>query len=401
MKNLYRSGLLLVGLLMLVTAPLSAGAQYTQAPTCVIHAEKSSYRYEDSIILYWSSQNATYGTFQQDTSGKDTLWLPGDKLAVAGSQTIKANVTGNPVVTLLIYGAGGSGSCSTTFLIEDTASTPVISISAYPHAIGIGQNSTLSWNATNAQRCVLSYDFSQESVSLVGSKVVSPLQTTMYTLWCANDPGTGKDGPSATQSATVYVSAKSPSCSITTDKTSYKLGEKIVLTWKGDNATYASFVQDASGKDTLWLPGDKLKAEDSYAATASVTGNPKITLSVYNAIGSATCSVTAFIFSEKPSASSNANVSAPATAQTTKTSCVSLLKNLRYRSRDVQTSGEVSSLQAYLQVRGYLDSEPTGFFGSLTLEAVKKFQSANLGADNATGFVGALTRAKIKALSCL
>jgi peptidoglycan hydrolase-like protein with peptidoglycan-binding domain len=83
----------------------------------------------------------------------------------------------------------------------------------------------------------------------------------------------------------------------------------------------------------------------------------------------------------------------------TTSTCVALSSiNLRYQSRDSNTNGEVSTLQDFLQSKGYLNSEPTGYFGLLTLNAVKSFQRAN-GIDP-TGYVGPLTRAKIKAVSC-
>jgi peptidoglycan hydrolase-like protein with peptidoglycan-binding domain len=82
---------------------------------------------------------------------------------------------------------------------------------------------------------------------------------------------------------------------------------------------------------------------------------------------------------------------------TTETECVSLNYNLSYRSRDAVTGGEVSLLQDFLSPL-YLSGEPTGFFGRATEAAVKRFQSA-YGLD-AVGRVGALTRAKIKAVSC-
>ena len=80
-------------------------------------------------------------------------------------------------------------------------------------------------------------------------------------------------------------------------------------------------------------------------------------------------------------------------------SCLSLVNNLRYRSRDAQTNGEVSDLQDFLQSKGYLNSEPTGYFGLLTLQAAKDFQRDSYITPIA-GFVGPVTRAKIKALSC-
>jgi len=78
--------------------------------------------------------------------------------------------------------------------------------------------------------------------------------------------------------------------------------------------------------------------------------------------------------------------------------CVSLVYNLRYQSRDITTNGEVSTLQDFLQSKGYLNSEPTGYFGLLTLKAAKDFQSAN--GIQPTGYVGPITRAKIAALTC-
>lgn len=55
-----------------------------------------------------------------------------------------------------------------------------------------------------------------------------------------------------------------------------------------------------------------------------------------------------------------------------------------------QTDNDVVELQKYLIGENYLNSEATGYFGSLTHEAVRKFQSANN--ISATGYVGTLTR---------
>lgn len=78
--------------------------------------------------------------------------------------------------------------------------------------------------------------------------------------------------------------------------------------------------------------------------------------------------------------------------------CLNLQNNLRYRTRDIWTNDEVSALQDFLQANNYLNSEPTGFFGVLTLQAAKNFQQAN--GISPTGFVGPITRAKIKSLTC-
>jgi len=83
----------------------------------------------------------------------------------------------------------------------------------------------------------------------------------------------------------------------------------------------------------------------------------------------------------------------------TSNSCVILSSDLGYRSRDISTNGSVSTLQDFLQVNGHLNSEPTGFFGLLTTEAVRGFQRNN--GVSQTGYVGPITRAKIQQISCV
>lgn len=82
-----------------------------------------------------------------------------------------------------------------------------------------------------------------------------------------------------------------PSCTITTNKTSYSLGETINAKWVSTNASYANWVQDTSGKDALKLPGDKLEISGYQQILASVIGNPNIVMRVTSASGQTnTCS---------------------------------------------------------------------------------------------------------------
>lgn len=79
--------------------------------------------------------------------------------------------------------------------------------------------------------------------------------------------------------------------------------------------------------------------------------------------------------------------------------CTNLSYNLTYRkSKDSNTNGEVSDLQYFLQDQGLLTVEPNGNFGPSTFKAVQNFQRKyNL---ITSGYVGPITRAKIKELSC-
>ncbi|MDO8521732.1 MAG: peptidoglycan-binding protein [bacterium] len=104
--------------------------------------------------------------------------------------------------------SNSAGSASAEMAVTVTfVGTPTLTLTANPTTITAGQSATLSWKIADANRCVLQYGASEESVPPSGSasKTVSPLQTTSYKLWCANDPGTGKDGPSASQAVTVTL----------------------------------------------------------------------------------------------------------------------------------------------------------------------------------------------------
>ena len=79
--------------------------------------------------------------------------------------------------------------------------------------------------------------------------------------------------------------------------------------------------------------------------------------------------------------------------------CIELNYNLTYKkSRDVSTKGEVTVLQNFLKENGYMKVDPNGFFGPSTFNAVKSFQKNNK--LSSSGYVGAITRARIKEISC-
>lgn len=84
--------------------------------------------------------------------------------------------------------------------------------------------------------------------------------------------------------------------------------------------------------------------------------------------------------------------------ETSTSGCVVLTNNLFWGSRDYFTGGGVTKLQVFLSSQGYLKHEPTGYFGVLTWNAVRKFQREHNIIQ--TGFVGPLTRAEIERVSC-
>lgn len=79
--------------------------------------------------------------------------------------------------------------------------------------------------------------------------------------------------------------------------------------------------------------------------------------------------------------------------------CVTLKNTLTVGVTDTAKSNSVTQLQDFLRAQGHLSSLSTGYFGRLTLKAVKDFQtSQNV---EAIGIVGPLTRAAIQKISCV
>ncbi|MDQ5957090.1 MAG: hypothetical protein QG614_64 [Patescibacteria group bacterium] len=78
--------------------------------------------------------------------------------------------------------------------------------------------------------------------------------------------------------------------------------------------------------------------------------------------------------------------------------CINLSNNFGRSATDYNTNYEVSKLQDFLQGKGFLNTDPTGYYGRLTEAAVRSYQSSkNI---SSTGYVGPLTRAAITSDTC-
>lgn len=157
---------------------------------------------------------------------------------------------------------------STSYVPVPTTSTnlptPVVSVNISPVSVTAGQSSLLYWNSTNAIRCVLKYGSSEENISVSGLKTVTPSQTTTYLVWCANDPGNGKDGPAASKSVTLSVSSApapvTPTISFQTSPATILAGQVSTLSWTSSNANRC-YLQSNSPyepwQETVALNGSK------------------------------------------------------------------------------------------------------------------------------------------------
>ena len=170
------------------------------APSCSVTADKTPVTSGERVELTWKSKYTDY-----------VVLSGGDKGAANGSMIVNPSVT--TTYSFTAYGVGGKSGCSTTVEVSGNTSpstgtlkTPTISSFTSSTLTQAKQAVVLKWVVADALRCVLSGDDGmQQQVETTGYTTVHPLQTTTYTLWCANDPGTGKDGPSASKSLTVNL----------------------------------------------------------------------------------------------------------------------------------------------------------------------------------------------------
>lgn len=86
------------------------------------------------------------------------------------------------------------------------------------------------------------------------------------------------------------------------------------------------------------------------------------------------------------------------TAIVSASTCVQINSDLSYGQTDSTSGGSIMMLQNYLQLNGFLASNPNGHFGPATLSAVKAFQTS-VGISS-TGYVGSKTRGYISQKTC-
>jgi hypothetical protein len=112
-----------------------------------------------------------------------------------------------------------------------TAAAPVISLTPSQSTVALGRSVTLQWDAKNAQNCMASGGWSGNQPTSGSQSTPALTATTTYTLTCSSGGG------SASQSATVDVSANSPTVSLSARPTNVASGGTSTLTWSSTNAT--------------------------------------------------------------------------------------------------------------------------------------------------------------------
>jgi len=177
-------------------------------PTVTVSADPEAILFGGSSTLSWSSTHT------------DTCEIQPDIGPVDPSGSISVSPTETTLYTITATGPGGTATDSVTVTV--TYPAPTVSISADPQTILLGESATLSWSSTYADSATI--DQSIGSVPVNGSTMVSPGQTTTYTITATGLGGT------ATDSVTVTV-LYPPTATISADPETILLGASATLTW--------------------------------------------------------------------------------------------------------------------------------------------------------------------------
>jgi phospholipase C len=175
---------LLTGCAGLSGAPSPPSVSFTASPATITVGA--------STTLSWTSVNAASATIN---NGIGTVAPTGSK-TVSPAQTIAYTIT--------VTGAGSGASATAQATVTVTApGAPTVTISASPNPIIVGQSSTLTVVATNANKVVITDNLDSTSYTLSangGTQRVSPTTTIVYTA-----TATGSNNQTATATATVNV----------------------------------------------------------------------------------------------------------------------------------------------------------------------------------------------------
>jgi hypothetical protein len=175
---------------------------------------------------------------------------------------------------------------SNTLVMGGRVKQPSCTIRSDRSSASSNESFRISWKTKNISDPVL-----VEDIRAGGARDVRKNGSATY--HGSGDTGTFsiRDGSGVSLcSTTVGVRyAAEPSCTILADRDSYRLGDRITVSWTSTNADSARWLRDTSGKDNFTLPSRRLRTSGSYAFLADVIGNPFVTLEVTGDDGTATC----------------------------------------------------------------------------------------------------------------
>jgi hypothetical protein len=256
-------------------------------------ASPASIRSGQSSTLDWQVVNADTVTISNVGSG---LPLSGSR-AVTPARTTQYQITAR--------NRAGEVSATTTIVVEDVPRALLTACQVSPTNILAGESATIFWSAQNAESVTITGGIG--SVDPSGSRMVSPTQTTTYTITAQGAQGT----PAATCTVTVTVMERGEAPRIvafTANPMTILAGDSSTLSWNVENA------------DTITISPTvgTVSATGTRSVTPSAT--TEYTLTATNRFGSETARTTITV-NPRPQPADNPTLTScaanPATITTT------------------------------------------------------------------------------------
>ena len=205
-----------------LVAPAPTIGSFTASPGTITAGQ--------STTLTWSSLRGLSASIDQGIGAVST----------SGSRTVSPTKTTTYTLTV----TGICGTAVKTVTVNVCAPASISSFAATPPTIKRGQSATLAWSSSGGKTA--SIDNGVGSVDLSGSKSVSPVSTTTYTLTV-----TAGFCPTVTRQTTVTVLQPQPVIqSFVAKPPAISRGQSSTLWWESTNGTSAAIDNGVGGVQT-------------------------------------------------------------------------------------------------------------------------------------------------------
>lgn len=341
---------------------------------------------------------------------------PSDVSAILSGNTI--TLTGEALGTANVTACDTSGNCGTLYVtVSSSASSGSLYFSTSNPSIGVGQTTTVTISNGSNYYVTGNSDTSVVSQSISGDVLtLSGLESGASTITvCSASNGCGSvtvtvgasntnqvvfgiTNPTVTVGQSMTISLSGGSGYYISSNSNPNViqpsinGTSIVL--YGEGAGSASIVVCASGGECSTLYVTVVAETTSTASSGSTTQASLLAAiqSMQNQLAQLVTQIQSMTTTLTQLAeSAGVSTTAPSTTTTTTTNSYDFTEFLGVGSQNAQ----VTELQEYLTQKGFYTGPITGYFGTLTENAVAAYQSAH--GISSVGYVGPSTRAALNA----
>ncbi len=246
-----------------VRTAINNDCQQDPAPSCdSFTAAPANITTGQSAVLAWQTSNATQVTMNNGIGN------------VAADGSLSVSPTTNTTYQLTVYGTQNrSVNCSVPVTVSNDPAPSCDSFTGAPATITLGQNATLAWQTSNASRVVINNGVGEVAVD--GSKTVSPLTTTTYTLTAF---GTQNRTVTCTVPVTVTTTTI-PVCEFftATPNSLPSTGGQVTLNWKVNGATNVSIAPNIGTVASQASQVTNVTANTNFVLTATDAEGDQVT----------------------------------------------------------------------------------------------------------------------------